>query len=102
MTMIYCRDCGKRYSDRAKKCPRCGYTSEDWSKSVAVYLLLCWLFGVFGVHRFYAGKIGSGVAMLIISLTIFGLFITIPWTLIDFIIGICNVSTPDRIFANKK
>ena len=100
--MIYCRDCGKKYSDRAKRCPRCGYTAYDWSKSVAVYLVLCWLLGVFGVHRFYAGKIGSGVAMLILSLTVFGLFITILWTFVDFIIGICNISTPDKIFVNKK
>jgi TM2 domain-containing membrane protein YozV len=43
-------------------------------------LLLCFFLGVFGVHRFYVGKIGTGILML---LTLGGLGI---WSLIDFII----------------
>jgi TM2 domain-containing membrane protein YozV len=42
-------------------------------------LLLCFLFGVGGFHRFYVGKIGSGIAML---LTFGGLGI---WALIDLV-----------------
>ena len=41
---------------------------------------LCFLLGVFGVHRFYCGKIISGVLMV---LTIGGLGI---WALVDFVI----------------
>lgn len=101
MTMVYCRECGKKYSSRATKCPKCGYVQYNWSKSIAVYLLLCWFLGVFGVHRFYVGKIVSGIVMFILSMTMVGLFITIPWSLIDFIIGICNISTPEKIFNNE-
>ncbi|PJO44863.1 TM2 domain-containing protein [Lysinibacillus xylanilyticus] len=42
-------------------------------------ILLCFFLGSLGVHRFYAGKIGTGILMII---TVGGLGI---WTLIDFI-----------------
>lgn len=45
-----------------------------------ITLLLCLLLGVFGVHRFYVGKIGTGVLQLV---TIGGLGI---WALYDLII----------------
>lgn len=35
------------------------------SKDKVVALLLCIFFGFFGVHRFYVGKIGSGIAYLV-------------------------------------
>ncbi len=49
-------------------------------KSRLVTLLFCVLLGVFGVHRFYVGKIGTGVLMLV---TIGGLGI---WYLVDLIL----------------
>ena len=48
---------------------------KDWM----VTLLLCLFVGVLGVHRFYVGKIGSGVAQL---LTMGGCGI---WSLIDLV-----------------
>jgi TM2 domain-containing membrane protein YozV len=42
-------------------------------------LLLCFFLGMFGVHRFYVGKIGTGLLQL---LTLGGLGI---WNFIDFI-----------------
>jgi TM2 domain-containing membrane protein YozV len=49
-------------------------------RSRLVALLFCILLGVFGVHRFYVGKIGTGILML---LTIGGLGI---WVMIDLIL----------------
>jgi TM2 domain-containing membrane protein YozV len=40
-------------------------------------LILCLFFGVFGAHRFYVGKIGTGILQLF---TLGGYFI---WTCLD-------------------
>ena len=48
-------------------------------KSRLAVTLLAWFLGVFGVHRFYIGKVGTGIAMLF---TLGGLGI---WAFIDFI-----------------
>jgi TM2 domain-containing membrane protein YozV len=65
-------------------------TNEAPSATPA-YLL--WFFlGPFGGHRFYLGRKGSAIVQLILSLTIVGLLITLPWWLIDaFLVGgICR------------
>jgi TM2 domain-containing membrane protein YozV len=56
-------------------------SNEKPSAGVA-YLLAIFL-GVLGAHRFYLGRTGSAVAMLLISLTFFGLIITYIWVLVD-------------------
>ncbi|MFF5171512.1 TM2 domain-containing protein [Micromonospora sp. NPDC000089] len=49
-------------------------------KSWVVTLLLCIFLGTLGVHRFYTGKVGTGILQLI---TLGGLGV---WTLVDFIL----------------
>lgn len=115
MAMIYCRECGYKHSDKAKACPKCGYTSEETltkkanklvnGKSIVVYLILAWFLGVFGAHRFYAGKTGSAIAMLLMStigfILIVPVIISAIWALVDIIIGICNINTPENLFPKK-
>lgn len=50
---------------------------SDRSRLVA--LLLCWFLGYFGAHRFYVGKMGTGLLM-IVTLGGFGL-----WWLLDLV-----------------
>jgi TM2 domain-containing membrane protein YozV len=57
-------------------------TSEFFAPRV---LLLCGWLGVFGVHRFYTGKIITGILQLITAGG-FGI-----WWVIDFILIICGV-----------
>ena len=63
---------------RFTKPPQEGLSISSRRRLIAAILALC--FGVFGAHRFYAGKIGTGWAQV---LTIGGLGI---WCFIDFII----------------
>ena len=89
---MFCQNCGKELSDQASFCPHCGHPQRTpgmapgfrsdktiSQRSRLAALLLCFFLGVFGVHRFYVGKIGTGVAMIF---TFGGLGI---WVLIDFI-----------------
>ncbi|HEV2964955.1 MAG TPA: NINE protein [Candidatus Angelobacter sp.] len=89
MAMVFCRGCGREIHDSAITCPSCGApqsvrTSQlpvsATDKRILPAFLLCFFLGFLGVHRFYVGKIGSGIAQL---LTFGGLGI---WALVDLII----------------
>ncbi|NLL89992.1 MAG: TM2 domain-containing protein [Dehalococcoidales bacterium] len=60
-------------------------TTEISPKSRLAVSLFAWFLGVFGVHRFYLGKIGTGLLMLF---TVGGLGI---WALVDFIMAVAGV-----------
>ena len=59
-------------------------TPQVSEKGFVPTLLLCLFLGTFGIHRFYVGKVGTGILML---LTFGGLGI---WTLVDLIIIVCG------------
>ena len=54
-----------------------GFSMSD--KRILPAFLLCFFFGVFGIHRFYVGKVGTGILQLL-TLGGFGI-----WAFIDFI-----------------
>ena len=52
--------------------------SSEPSQGIA--LLLAYFLGIFGADKFYLGLTGQGIAMLILTLTLVGLIVTVPWT----------------------
>jgi TM2 domain-containing membrane protein YozV len=62
-------------------------------KSTLIAYLLWWFLGYFGAHRFYLGRTGSAIAMLLLTLIsfagliifigIFGLLAVGVWWLVD-------------------
>lgn len=50
------------------------------TRKILPAFLLCFFFGVFGTHRFYVGKVGTGLLQM---LTLGGLFF---WALLDMIL----------------
>lgn len=83
----FCFSCGDVIESHAVVCPRCGIaqpgvtmtTMSASEKRILPAFLLCFLLGVFGAHRFYAGKIGTGI----LELVTFGGFGI--WWLVDII-----------------
>jgi TM2 domain-containing membrane protein YozV len=86
----FCSSCGAIIKKEAEICPKCGVRqkapkpSSDVSQNWLVCLLLCIFIGVFGAHRFYVGKIGTAILMI---LTGGGCGV---WTLIDLIMIIAG------------
>ncbi|MCL0044554.1 TM2 domain-containing protein [Dehalococcoidia bacterium] len=74
---IYCSHCGVAVPKQEHGTFEEPVNSE---KSFVATLILCFLLGGLGVHRFYVGKIGTGILML---LTLGGLGI---WQLVDLIV----------------
>ena len=56
---------------------------NDRNKYVAA--LLAFFLGPLGIHRFYLGRNGSAVLMLVMSITFVGLLLTIPWSIVDMV-----------------
>ncbi|MDX1456179.1 MAG: TM2 domain-containing protein [Marinobacter sp.] len=56
-------------------------------KKILPAFLMCFFLGCFGVHRFYVGKIGTGLLQIV---TLGGLGI---WALIDWIMIMCGAFT---------
>ena len=110
--MKFCKHCGAKIPEAAVVCTACGCQVEEIKKSDQpsivitntnmntntnvnanalkkeknkwVAVLLCVFLGGLGIHRFYQGKIGTGILWLLTA----GLF-GIGW-LIDFIVLLCK------------
>jgi hypothetical protein len=81
---MFCTKCGAQPSEGSAFCPRCGaamgpvtaqVAADVSSKSRLATSLLAWFLGQFGAHRFYAGKIGTAVVMLMITILAYAIMI---------------------------
>ena len=73
---VYCTSCGKIIKREAETCPFCGVMQEgNASKNKTTALLLIIFTGV--GHRFYVGKIGSAILMLLLYVIGITLFYTV-------------------------
>ena len=77
---MFCKECGNQISDNAAICMKCGVATGIAKQETAstqtqpsvkrrlTYILLAIFLGGLGVHNFYAGYSGKGIAQLLISL----------------------------------
>ncbi|MCL2220230.1 MAG: TM2 domain-containing protein [Chitinispirillia bacterium] len=67
----FCTSCGTVIKKAAEICPHCGVRQKgriltsDVSMNWLTLLLLSIFLGIFGIDRFYAGRIGTGILKLI-------------------------------------
>lgn len=105
---MFCKYCGKEITNNAKFCQVCGkqqnteeikkirtitntaytprFNDNTSPKSRTIAALLALFLGGFGIHRFYVGKIGTGILTLLLCWCLIGEI----WGWIDFIIIICG------------
>lgn len=95
MNGVYCRGCGTLIHPQAPICPSCGFpqhTQAHHSKIAAA--LFAFFLGGFGVHKFYLGQVGWGVAYLLFC-----------WTGLPFVAsvvdGIVYLVMSDEAFARR-
>ena len=74
---MFCTKCGSQLNEGSAFCSKCGAASTsvvaesaaDVSpKSRLATSLLAWFLGIFGAHRFYVGKPGTAVIMLLMGI----------------------------------
>lgn len=80
-----CLNCGKSLNKIQNNYSNCGYGHKG---NKAAYCLLAFFLGGIGVHKFYIGKVGTGLLYLLFCWT----FIPSFCALIDFIVGLCKNS----------
>ena len=90
---MYCKYCGKKINEDQEVCLNCGKMVKDKigidesinHKSKVAAGVLGILLGALGIHNFYLGYTGKGIAQLLITLLTcgFGACVTSIWGLVE-------------------
>jgi TM2 domain-containing membrane protein YozV len=59
------------------------YVQPAKPKDSPMGYILLFLLGIFGGHRFYLNRKGTAIAQLILTCTLYGLLVSIPWNIVD-------------------
>jgi len=106
--LSFCPNCGAQVGSQADVCLKCGArlpkpeTHRVSTKSRLATTLLALFLGAFGAHRFYVGKVGTAIVMLMLGLVGFLILLTIwlspiglafmvavgIWAFVDFILSL--------------
>ena len=97
---MYCPKCGAKVEDGASFCSNCGHGANAQAGTTVINIVnnapvyvrkkkwvaffLCLFFGIWGVHRFYVGKVGTGI-LWIFTMGCFGI-----GCLVDLILILCG------------
>ena len=75
----YCSDCGSIIKAKAEICPKCGVRQTSPFANVAAVApngksklaaaLFAFFLGAFGFHKFYLGRVGTGIIYLLLCWT---------------------------------
>ncbi len=120
---MFCPRCGKETAENQAFCANCGAPLAQAAmpgapaagispKSRLATSLLAYFLGYFGAHRFYIGKTGTAIVMLvlgIVGIPLCFVFVGIPivigvavWSLVDFIIAVTgNMKDKDGLLIEK-
>ena len=91
--LSYCANCGQPVAPGAATCTTCGLAITSMpKKSKLVAGLLGILFGGLGIHNFYLGHVGKGVAQILLN---FCCGIGSIWGLIEGILILCGTIRVD-------
>ena len=100
----FCANCGSQVQPGAAVCMSCGFAlsggktvAPPGAKSKMAAGLLGIFLGGFGVHNFYLGYTGKGVAQLLITLLSCGALseVSVIWGLIEGIMILCGSINTD-------
>ena len=96
---MFCKQCGAQIPDTAAICVGCGVPTGVVAvpggavqRSRTAYIVLGIFLGALGIHNFYAGYSGKGIAQLLISLLTGWLIIPLIAVWIWVIVEICTVT----------